>query len=270
MGALINSAKKATGRQVQSFTANENLFAEKWRLAEAISQSSLIPQTFRGKTADVMLAMEVAEQMKLSIFMVTQNMDIIHGRTGWKSTFIISAINSSGMFASKLKFEFRGKENADTWSCRAYAKEHDGSILYGTWISLKMAKDEGWYAKSGSKWQTMPEQMLQYRAASFFGRLHASDLLMGMQASDEIIDVVPVSSDTVAVAEEIKPMTETESLVDSVEKIGFKVSGPTKGKGDTVWLKAEPLSDEADIEGVEILGFVPKDDFYVMNITGLS
>lgn len=34
----------------------------------------------------------------------------------------------------------------------------------------------------------MPEQMLRYRAAAFFGRLHCPEILMGMQSQDEVID----------------------------------------------------------------------------------
>nr|WP_228267329.1 hypothetical protein [Acinetobacter ursingii] len=41
----------------------------------------------------------------------------------------------------------------------------------------------------------MPEQMLRYRAASFFGRVYAPELLMGLRSSEEeqerIIDVTP-------------------------------------------------------------------------------
>jgi hypothetical protein len=35
----------------------------------------------------------------------------------------------------------------------------------------------------------MPELMLRYRAAAFFGRLYAPDVLSGMHAADEIEDV---------------------------------------------------------------------------------
>jgi len=53
---------------------------------------------------------------------------------------------------------------------------------------MALAKAEGWYAKSGSKWQTMPDQMMMYRAASFFIRIYAPEISMGMQTREEIID----------------------------------------------------------------------------------
>ena len=45
--------------------------------------------------------------------------------------------------------------------------------------------------KNGSKWQTMPELMLRYRAATFFGRLYAPDILMGMRSDVEVYDEGP-------------------------------------------------------------------------------
>ena len=58
-----------------------------------------------------------------------------------------------------------------------------------------MAKKEGWYSKNGSKWQTMEDLMLRYRAATFFGRLYTPDLLMGMQTKEELDDVIDVKID---------------------------------------------------------------------------
>ena len=55
--------------------------------------------------------------------------------------------------------------------------------------SIAMAKAEGWSTKNGSKWKTMPELMLRYRAAAFFGRLYAPDVLSGMHSADEVEDV---------------------------------------------------------------------------------
>ncbi|MGK3945742.1 hypothetical protein ABK046_46285, partial [Streptomyces caeruleatus] len=53
-----------------------------------------------------------------------------------------------------------------------------------------MAKAEGWSTKSGSKWKTMPELMLMYRAAAFLIRAYAPEISMGLRTDDEIIDTV--------------------------------------------------------------------------------
>lgn len=64
-------------------------------------------------------------------------------------------------------------------------------IIESAPVSMKMAVEEGWYAKSGSKWQTeLKHLMLQYRAGTFFGNIHAPDIVMGMgRTAEEEVDI---------------------------------------------------------------------------------
>lgn len=79
-----------------------------------------------------------------------------------------------------------------TRSCVATATVRDsGEKIEGPKITMEMAKAEGWLTKTGSKWLTMPELMLRYRAAAFFARLYAPDITLGMQTSEESADIAP-------------------------------------------------------------------------------
>ena len=64
-----------------------------------------------------------------------------------------------------------------------------GEKIKGPVVTIEMAKAEGWYNKNGSKWKTMPDLMLRYRAAAFFARTYLPDLLLGLQSVDEIRDI---------------------------------------------------------------------------------
>jgi hypothetical protein len=171
--------------------SNPSGFDHMQRVAKALAQSTIVPKDYQNNLPNVIVALEMANRMSVSPMMVMQNLDIIHGRPSWKSTFIISAINSCGRF-EPLQFELSG--TGDDWGCVAFAKNKSGEVIRGPRVTISMAKKENWYSKSGSKWQTMPELMLQYRAASFFGRLHCSDILMGMQSVEEVHDITVVSS----------------------------------------------------------------------------
>lgn len=70
--------------------------------------------------------------------------------------------------------------------CKAYGIP----IVESPAVNMEMAVKEGWYQKNGSKWQTMPEVMLRYRTASFFGKLYTPELLMGLQTVEEMQDIV--------------------------------------------------------------------------------
>jgi hypothetical protein len=53
---------------------------------------------------------------------------------------------------------------------------------------MEMAEKEGWLRKNGSKWQTMPQVMLRYRAASFFARMNCPELSIGLYSKEELDD----------------------------------------------------------------------------------
>ncbi len=67
-------------------------------------------------------------------------------------------------------------------------KEYGIPLVESPPVNIEMAVKEGWYQKNGSKWQTMPEVMLRYRTASFFGKLYAPELLMGLPSTEELQD----------------------------------------------------------------------------------
>jgi hypothetical protein len=179
-------ALRTTG-DVLSVYANADSFAHGQRIAKALSASTMIPKEYQGNIPNCLVALEMANRMNLSPAVVMQNLDIIHNRPSWKSTFIISSINTCGKFFG-LRFAYSGEN--DNRSCYAYARSReDGEVISGPPISIATAKKQGWYGKNGSKWPDMPELMLSYRAATFFGRLYAPELLNGMPTVEETIDI---------------------------------------------------------------------------------
>lgn len=160
------------------------------RMGRMLATASIFPEQFRNRLADCVIILDYARRMKMPATMVAQNINVIHGRPSWSATFIAAAINASGLF-SPLRYEMRGAEGNDDWACRvvAYDLQSPGrEKVEGPWVSIAMAKREGWYNRSGSKWQSMPEVMLRYRAISFFGKIYAPHILNGMASTDEIED----------------------------------------------------------------------------------
>jgi hypothetical protein len=156
------------------------------RQAKMLASSSLVPKDFQGNVANCGIAINVAKRTRLDPLMVCQNLAIIHGRPSWSATALIGMINSCGRY-TPLRFVF-DNEDAPT-SCYAVATDKaSGQELKGEKITLEMAKKEGWSTKNGSKWLTMPGQMLRYRAASFWSRAYASDLSLGFYTQDEVRD----------------------------------------------------------------------------------
>lgn len=191
---LAENEARNNGGTIQAFSS-QNAFAAAQRMAKALSASSLVPEAYRGNLPNVLIAMELAGRIGVSVFAAMQNLDIIHGRPSWRSTFLIATVNSSGRF-SPLRFRFEGTPGKDDWGCRCYAKDREnGEECVGPLITIGLAKAEGWYNKKGSKWQTIPELMLNYRAAAFWTRIYAPELSLGMHTADEMTDTHDIRED---------------------------------------------------------------------------
>ncbi len=172
--------------------ASASNFAVALRMADHLSRSSMVPTVYQGETgkANCMIAIELASRIGASVFAVMQNLDIIHGRPSWRSTFIIATVNAGARF-TPMRFRFQGEEGTDDWGCRAVARDREtNEECVGALITIGLAKAEGWATKGGSKWKTMPEQMLLYRAAAFWARVYAPELMLGMKTVDELEDSV--------------------------------------------------------------------------------
>lgn len=192
---------------------NADSFETAQRMAKALSESSLIPKEYKKNIPNTLVALEMANRTGASIFMVMQNLYIVHGRPSWSSQFIIAAINTCGRF-NPLQFKITKDEEETELTynqqkrkfinitCVAHTTDKDGVLYESPPISIAMAILEGWHDRNGSKWQTLPELMLRYRAASFFGRLYAPEILMGMPTEEEskdrepIKDITPLSADS--------------------------------------------------------------------------
>ena len=168
-------------------------FEDAQRIAKALASSTLIPPQFQGQQgfANCLVALEIANRMRISPFLAMQHLHVIHGRPSWSSSFIIAMVNGCGRF-SPLRFEISGE--GESLACYARATDlASEQELKGPTITMVMAKKEGWSTKAGSKWATMPDLMISYRAAAFWGRLYASDLLLGLQTQEEVIDIQQVT-----------------------------------------------------------------------------
>lgn len=81
-------------------------------------------------------------------------------------------------------------------------------VIEGAPVTMKLVVEEGWYGKSGSKWQTdMRTMMFQYRAGTFFANIHAPDVIMGMggQTSEEARDLMTVDMGPDGAVFDIRP-----------------------------------------------------------------
>ena len=191
------------------------------RMAKMYTESTIVPDTYKGNIGNCVIALDMAMRMGCNPLMCMQNLYIVHGNPAFSSKFLIATINASGRF-SPLRYEFKGEEGTLEYGCRCIAyessdKEHK-EPLHGDWITIGMADKEGWIKKNGSKWQSMPSQMLRYRAAAFWQRVYCPEISMGLitkEEADDIQDVeyteIPTKDKLAEIAARAAGVVDTES-----------------------------------------------------------
>ncbi len=197
---VTNTNTAVTCDVFSDFQAFENA----QRIAKMLSQSNIIPTSFRNNVPDCVVALEIAVRTNNSPIVVMQNINIIQGRPTWSSKYLAAALSATKVRQLRYTIAATGRKKVihtvyekgcppknttyeiDNMTCRAVAVDREtGETLTGPEISIEMAVKEGWYSKAGSKWQTMPEVMLRYRAATFFANAFYPELSLGLSIDDE-------------------------------------------------------------------------------------
>ena len=170
--------------------SSSDTFNLAYQMAKGLSQSTLVPQQFQNNAANCLIALEQSNRLNISPMAVMQNLYIVQGKPSFSSSFIIGLINASGKYDMELQFDEEEKDGKP-YACTCWT-EKDGRKVTGIKITMDMAEKEGWSKKNGSKWLTIPQVMLRYRAASFFARMNCPELSIGLYSKEELDDFTPI------------------------------------------------------------------------------
>ena len=230
------------------------------RMAKPLSESNFVPAAYKGNLGDCVIAVEIACRLNILPLTVMQNLCVVKGKPTWSAKFLIGCVNTCGRY-STLDYRFTidgkvGEVSYKTWVkredkntevlkpfehpeldnvvCVAFATEKaTGKELVSPPVSIRMAVGEGWYTKDGSKWPTMSDLMLRYRAASYWVSTFAPEMAMGFRTTEEAQDIVDVDyeeiNDTALPAPtKPKPRPTTAAMEDAKDRLrnrGTKTAG---------------------------------------------
>jgi len=223
--SFFNPEQFDTMQRVAKMFANSELVPDMYKVSENNPMEKAV--------SNCIIAIDIANRIEANILMVMQNLVIIYGRPSWSSKFLIATVNTCGRFNSlQFKFEDLGEiknykytEYISEWvvgqggkkykkteqvernfagpvrniQCIAFTSpKGSNEVLESSPVSIELALNEGWYTKKGSKWPTIPKQMLMYRTASFWTSSYAPELSMGMKTEDEVRDIVDIDYEDVS------------------------------------------------------------------------
>jgi hypothetical protein len=185
--AALTEMQNSMGGGMVVQNEEERAFEFLQRKAKMYASSEMVPKdTYQGKIANCIIAMEMASRLGIPVLAVMQSLYVIHGNPSWKAEFVISRINQSGKFKGPLKYKLEGEGTKR--KCTAYAVDKSDGLLVEMVLDWGVVEAEGWNKKPGSKWLTMPDQMFRYRSATWFARAYCPEVLFGIAVEGEIID----------------------------------------------------------------------------------
>lgn len=211
-----SAAQDSTRKELMKVATDVRLSAKSWevqsefrylyQVAQIYAASDSVPSHFRNKPNDVAIVLQMAARRGLDPFIMMQNLYTTGGKMGMQAPYAMSLATESGVFRGRIRFTTHdsGKllelppespQKLRDMSVTAQATMADTGEIVDATVSMLMAYGEGWTTRGTknpnkmSKYETMPEQMLRYRAAMFLLRTFAPEVIFGMQSREELEDI---------------------------------------------------------------------------------
>ena len=247
---------------------------------ERIANTSLVPQNFRGKPDDILVAIQMGKEVGLEPMQSLQSISVINGKPSMYGDALLALCRKHPEFEDMIE---EGDEKKAT--CTVKRK---GQTPYVKTFTIDQAQRAGLISRS-PVWRSYPERMLQMRARTFALRDAFSDALKGFISNEEAMDYPPqkekditpqkpvttldqLASQPVQAAEPVEP---AESVVEKTEEKIYKTTFSTNEKCleygtteaasqqylmyESIILKSAKLSDEEKKRKLEKLASLNSD-----------
>ena len=173
-------------------------FLEMWQIAATLAKSDLVPKDYKGKPANVFVALEMGHELGLPMMFAVQNIAVINGRGSMWGDAMLAMVDNSGLLMD-MEERFEGEFPTDGFraicmTVRAGDRTGRKPRTVVREFSMADAKAAGLYpGKEDSAWKKYPKRMLQMRARGFNLRDNFSDRLKGLMLQEELeaIDITP-------------------------------------------------------------------------------
>lgn len=170
----------------RSLLLDAQAFDQMQRVGRMLAVSPLFPEHLRKGSLEMgiangVLVMNMAARLNEDPLTVAQNIYFVGGKPGWSASYMIGKANQNGVFRDPIDWDIAGK--GDTLSVTAFAVLRSTGKRVSVTCDMAMAKAEGW--TKNVKYQSMPQQMLRYRSATFMIRLYCPEVMIGIPSSIE-------------------------------------------------------------------------------------
>ena len=198
----------------QELTTRQGDLTEQMEWARAASMANILPDAYRGKPADVMIAANLGASMGLSPAESMYRIAVIQGKPTASAELVAAYVRKAG---HRLRVT-----GDDTSATATIIRSDDPEFEFKEVWDMKRAEKMG--LASNPNWKKQPGTMLKWRAITAVARLACPEALYGVAYTpDEMYDSAPESA----------PRRSATDL-----------------EAEAVTVDAEPLTDDAPTEPI--------------------
>lgn len=239
------------------------------QIAETFAASIFVPEAFRGKPGNCLIAFNLAKSMNEDPLRVMQSVYVVGGRPAFYTEFMVARTNRLAGFQSHIRWEVEklepaelnaGKFKMPNLRVTAWATDEFGHRIEEA-VTSQMAIDDGW--TKNEKYRSLPERMLKWRSASALIRMYCPDVMYGMTTYEEAITMEPGSYQVVGQPVTVASLaagvgqgapTLTNGSEEPALNFGTLGAGPALAPAE----EAQSEPEEAQSEGLEPVGVEPE------------
>lgn len=170
---------------------------EGWRLAQLFAQSDLVPKGYRGRPADILVAIQYGMEVGLPPMSALHSIYITNGRPNLWGDGFLAVIMASPPYHDHDEYYMVGGERRDLLVAADLTKD-DTMAVCTFWrkdkpnrprtasFSIAQAKKARLWTKEGP-WQEYPDRMLKFRARDDAGHDAFPDVLRGVATGAGVV-----------------------------------------------------------------------------------
>lgn len=174
-----------------NFSLTPSNFEEAKELAEYMANSDMVPNDYKRKPGNVLIAVAMGAEVGLKPMGALQNIACINGRPSIWGDAALAIVMNHPEFESIVETAEGDAKSEGMATCTIIRRKKGKEIKVSRSFSIMDATRAGLWSKTGP-WKQYPGRMLQMRARGFAMRDAFPDALKGLSLGEEQRDIVDV------------------------------------------------------------------------------
>lgn len=204
----IGSTDMVTSNGAAFLPAN---MAEAMELGKLLASSNFVPAHLRGKSGDCLAVVMQATRWGMDPIAVANKTYFVQDRIAYEAQLVNAVLNARAPLDGRLQVSWDG--DGQTLTCKVTGRIKGDPEPHTVWQEMASIT-----TKNSPLWKQSPRQQLAYYTTRLWARLYCPEVLLGVYADDEIVDMGPIVDQSVVIPPRPtrqSAMTEEQAIANS-------------------------------------------------------